>query len=92
MKTHQSHREFEYPSYDFDFDFDLRLNAFDYLLIVLYAVLFFPFVLLSAIVIKPVQEYMRKRKEASKDANLKLGFKPPEPLGQCCSWPRVTNR
>ena len=92
MKTHQNQRDFEYPSYDydFDFDFDLRLNAFDYLLLVLYAILVFPFVLLSAVVIKPVREHMRKRKEASKEVSLKLAFKSPVPLGQCCSWPRVT--
>lgn len=92
MKTHQTQKDFEYPSYDFDFDFDLRLTAFDYLLLALYAVFVFPFVFLNVIVIKPVQEYIRKRKEVSKDVNLTLGFKSTVPLGPCCSWPRVTNR
>ena len=53
--TQQSQNDFEYPScdidIDIDFDFDLRLSAFDYLLMGLYAVFVFPLVLLSAIVI-----------------------------------------
>lgn len=92
--TQQSQNDFEYPSCDFnfDFDFDLRLSAFDYLLLGLYAVFVFPIVLLSAIVIKPVREYMRKRKETSKDANKRSGSNSPVPLGPCCNWPRGVNR